>query len=643
MTLGKWKPVLFLSAFFLAGTGLEAQDSSNYIYSVWHPAVVYARGGSSTTLEVFTTSGVRSVTLLFGSGSSADRWPLYDDGTHGDKRAGDLVFTSSGILYDLGPSGTLGISDYVANLELVLSSGATETASPALLGIIEQKAEQHWTPVLARTNVWVTDYGVFIKDDGKIFPGFPNCGTTIGRGNTEPFRRLYEIFPDEFDFATVMPSKDLHDPAKKCNPSPYSTRVKNEVEHIGLDPLDLTQAFYSQGRLKMTIFHSFGIPQILDHEMGHAWGANLGKSLGLSDDESHWVAYQAPYCQMSSFPALEIIAQNSDGTYKVEKHDFGSENRPYSDIMLYSMGLMDKSEVKPFYHLKKTNQKDWNRVRMSDFDIYTIDQIIQAAGGNRIPSYPQAARKFTMAFIFVSNEDFSPAEFDYFSRLAKWFGSADPDYYNGQTFRNATGGRGTMTTRLPLEKLKAPPDRSRPARPKPSGEPEEPKGTVTTGDRRSGSGSGTSSTQAEGPPPKDERGERPSGSASVDLHIQGMGVKTAGSQGTTYVTETVGGKTRQSLAFLPGGIAHCSATVENEGGDRAAGCTIVKEDLPSGWVVGYNPFDLAPQEKKFVDLYVNISKTAPAGEYTVKLKAQHKDDHTPDNNLIVLHITVVRQ
>ncbi len=284
MTLCKFMPALL--ALLLAATGIEAQDSASYIYSVWHPAVVYARGGSTTTLEVFTAAGVKSVTLLFGSGSSADRWPLYDDGTHGDKRAGDLVFTSNGITYDIGPSGTLGISDYVANLEIVLSSGATETASPALLGIIEQKPEQHWSPTLARTNVWVTDYGVFIKDDGKIFPGFPNCGTTIGRGNTEPFRRLYEIFPDEFDFVTVMPSKDLHDPAKKCNPSPYSTRVKNQVEHIGLDLLDLHEEFHSQGRLKMTIFHSFGIPQILDHEMGHAWGANLGKSLGLSDEET---------------------------------------------------------------------------------------------------------------------------------------------------------------------------------------------------------------------------------------------------------------------------------------------------------------------------------------------------------------------
>jgi uncharacterized membrane protein len=90
-------------------------------------------------------------------------------------------------------------------------------------------------------------------------------------------------------------------------------------------------------------------------------------------------------------------------------------------------------------------------------------------------------------------------------------------------------------------------------------------------------------------------------------------------------------------------MAHCSATIENEGRDKAVGCTIVKEDLPQGWLMGVNAFDLAPQEKKFVDLYINISQAAAAGEYTVKLKAQHKDDHTPDNNLIVLHLKVVRQ
>jgi hypothetical protein len=75
------------------------------------------------------------------------------------------------------------VAKTVASLELVLKSGATETADPAVLGMIDKEPEQHWPSTQARPNIWVTDYGVFIKDDGKIFPGFPNCGTTIGRGN----------------------------------------------------------------------------------------------------------------------------------------------------------------------------------------------------------------------------------------------------------------------------------------------------------------------------------------------------------------------------------------------------------------------------------------------------------------------------
>lgn len=634
------RQIFAVLAFFCAAAGIEAADSSLYLYSVWHPAVVYARGGSTTTLEVFTAPGVKSVTLLFGSGSSADRFPLYDDGTHSDKRAKDSVFTLGGISYRLGVPMGREFSDYLAELEIVRTDGSRETATPATLGIIEQKPGQNWQPVQARADAWVTDYGIFLKDDGRIFPGFPNCGTTIGRGNTEAFRRLYEVFPDDFDFVTVMPAKNLHDPSKKCDPAPYAVRVKCEVRNIGQNPLDNTAMFHSQGRLKTVIFHSFGIPQILDHEIGHAWGAHLGKSLGLSDEQGHWVAYAAPYCQMSSFPALEIEGQNSDGSYRIRKHDSGTVERGFNDLMLYSMGLIDKKEVKPFFLLKNRNQRDWNRVPKSDFDIFTVDQIARADGGPRAPAYPQTPRKFTMAFVFVSNEDFAPAEFDYFSRLAKWFGSEEPDYYNGMTFKNATRGKGTMITRLPVDKIKKAPERGQAVRPSsPPEKPEEPQATAVSG--RARTGESDSSAPPRETTSKSRPAARPEGK-SVNLIVKGAGVMTAGSQGTTYVTETSGGKTKKKLAFQPGGLAHCSATVANLGGDRAAGCAIVADDLPAGWLFGVNPYDLAPQETKHIDIYVNISRTAPPGEYTVKLRASHRDDHTPDDNLIVLRIRVAK-
>ena len=103
---------------------------------------------------------------------------------------------------------------------------------------------------------------------------------------------------------------------------------------------------------------------------------------------------------MSSFPALEILGRNPDGSYQVRKHDTGTEERGFSDLMLYAMGLMDKSEVKPVFLLKNTNQRDWNRVPESDFDVYTIDEIVRAEGGPREPAHPQTPRKFTMAFVF---------------------------------------------------------------------------------------------------------------------------------------------------------------------------------------------------------------------------------------------------
>ena len=65
---------------------------------------------------------------------------------------------------------------------------------------------------------------------------------------------------------------------------PYQVQVSNAVQRIGLPIMDNTHLFGSGGRLKSTVYLSFGSIQVFDHEIAHTWGAGIGASLGLIDE-----------------------------------------------------------------------------------------------------------------------------------------------------------------------------------------------------------------------------------------------------------------------------------------------------------------------------------------------------------------------
>ena len=93
-------------------------------------------------------------------------------------------------------------------------------------------------------------------------------------------------------------------------------------------------------------------------------------------------------------------------------------------------------------------QSNWGRVPKSEFDIYTIEQIMAASGGQRSPL--KGKKKYTMGFVVVSDQNFSQAEFDYFSLVAKNYGSREgvgEEYFT--PFHYQTSGLASMRAKLP--------------------------------------------------------------------------------------------------------------------------------------------------------------------------------------------------
>jgi hypothetical protein len=224
--------------------------------------------------------------------------------------------------------------------------------------------------------------------------------------------------------------------------------------------MDNSAQFGSAGRLKSMIYHSFGSLAIFDHEVMHSWGPGIGYSLGLLNDDlnlSHFVEMTDIAGQMTSYYVSSggdagHFAYNGDGTWHLVSN---STVEPYAPLELYLMGLIPPEEVPPVHILQSPDLTDLERITAASYETVTIEQIMAAEGGPRIPSSDESQKDFSLAFIVSQDDPYNDAAYVYFSLKAYDLMTLDsPDrsrYGYLAPFNWATGGRATLDTRLPLD------------------------------------------------------------------------------------------------------------------------------------------------------------------------------------------------
>jgi len=436
---------------------LQAAHVGSFLYFWFDPQVIYNDGTSTTTLQIATDNqDVRQVMLR---GTSSAGWiDLYDDGTHGDRKSGDGIFTVNKVTsdalgvthYPLRFGGTH--SSYGLETRIVKGSGKVETCWEVGIGIVDKAQVFEATKLAA--DIRVSEYAVFLVDpkgkalDSKIPLGSVKCGMTAFYA----FQRLYSVLPDSFDFVAVMPAGSIFDPSRDYAENiPYEVRVKNEIQNIGQSIFDNTAKFGSKGRLHGMIYHSFGYGAILDHEIGHGWAAwGFAQALGVSDGV-HWVADTDVAGQMSAFVfapggVTGHLYSNGDGTWKIVREPDDDDH--YSMLDLYLMGLVPPGKVPPVHKLVNPDYSNPDRVTAESVKTHTIQQLMASAGGRRIPSSKDSPKAFTMALIAVKNKAFKPAEIAWFSLVAKYFSSQEQGELSITTFYTATGKRGSIDARV---------------------------------------------------------------------------------------------------------------------------------------------------------------------------------------------------
>jgi len=439
---------------------VSAASEPAFVYYTLDPIVVYTDDEDTLlTIEVATTgvdvAGVRLVAPV--------EYDLFDDGTCGDRVAGDGIFTT-----DRARSsrkyGSLRFGTHEVNgryhIVIDLDGGGQEEYWLAG-GFV--KPDLHIPAVRKGDGMYATSHAFFIVDpegallDTTDWPlGYIHCG----QGQFGVFEKLYSVYPDAFDFAIVMPAHPIYDPSRDFAENvPYFIGVSNDVENIGGAVFDNTEQFHSDGRLMGMIYHSWGYGSILDHEFGHRWSAYLGTAYDLSGCDDcfgpHWNPLSDIAGQMSAFilhPDAPYggghLLSNGDGTWRIDRQP--GNDTPYSSIDLYAMGLIPPSEVEPIHILIDPDTRDVNHVTCSTIETITIEDIMATEGGEREPSWEDSPKEFTVAMVVVKNADFTQAEYDFYTSVARYFSSTEQGELSMTTFYHATGGRASLDARLPV-------------------------------------------------------------------------------------------------------------------------------------------------------------------------------------------------
>lgn len=470
---------LGLSAFTAQAQSIDFPKSNFYARTT--PGALFCDEKGGLTIEV-TIANRPDVARVFISDSSGgitvqdDNAPaigygeMFDNGEDGDVTAGDRVFTRSGMT---PPCTTnqwgYGTINYYLRVELRNGTFANSWY-PINVGVVAAQYRGVFEVKDLGDGLSATAYAFFIEDpNGEVLDGYPLSELVCGVSNFNAYRKLYSVFSDDFDIAMVTPGLQLWRRIGHDENIPYLVRVSNDIQNIGLPIFNNAQAFGSGGRLRAAIYNSFGGLDVMDHELGHVWGMDIGRSLGLVDRseiqhgiglEGHWYENTDIGGQMSLFyfindyeyGLVQFNAQRESWTFADGVS--AQENQPYSPLELYVMGLIPPEEVPPIHIFTDLIIRPF-AVQLESYETVTIEDIMAAEGGEREPSFENSQKDFSLAYIVTQDIPYNEAGYAYASLMSYHLTSKNPP--DSQTLRFympfywATGGRATLETRLPVD------------------------------------------------------------------------------------------------------------------------------------------------------------------------------------------------
>jgi hypothetical protein len=272
-------------------------------------------------------------------------------------------------------------------------------------------------------------------------------------------RALSLLGGDRFDVVAVIATVTT-------NTNRSYNGVRNDIRGIGAQVFDNSASWGGKGRLRGVI--SFPIDDFFDgaeagliHEIGHSW-INYATDAVLKPGVPHWPAST----MASGVMGFSIVGSNvggqfpwsltplGNGSVRINRVSFSSLFTP---LDLYLMGLLPADSVPTQYVLPfSVNPGTFVDGMISPATAYNVSDYIVGHGA-RVPSSATSPRQFAAAIVILSyGRLLTPAEMAFFDAASARAETTIPlrsssgvVVVDAPGFFLATGGRATLTTRLP--------------------------------------------------------------------------------------------------------------------------------------------------------------------------------------------------
>ena len=438
------------AAVWIAGAASTASAQTVTWYR-FDPLVVPSTFTGQVRLEAAVTGPPTRVALALDSGTTIE---MRDDGTGGDARAGDGVFTASvaasTILTALRADD---VQRYFVGF-LDVFNGSTRVLRGNMF--VDVHTPDVGTPAIDRLG---PDAQATARVVNLVDPAF------LADGNVRRVAQaFYRLYGDSYDFLNIIST-----PTRFLNRT--HSIVRNDVDGIGAARSDSSSQFGSSGRLRgYTLFPAPGFYDGANagysHETGHQW-INFLAFAPFSSGVPHW-----PVSSMATGTMGFSIGGGGGegGEFRCDVSDDGAvvrllpvpatEARGFNDFDLYLMGLIPPEAVRRQVVLPGLTSPP-----TCTGEVYTgtvtrvgVDAIV-AGAGRRVPDVSSSPKRFRAATILVSRDGLVSQEtmwlYTWLTARAE-LTSSTPTHEgftkaNGRPFFVATGGLASIDTLLSSE------------------------------------------------------------------------------------------------------------------------------------------------------------------------------------------------
>jgi len=316
-----------------------------------------------------------------------------------------------------------------------------------------------------------SDYVLNIQSRAFYDRLFPSSGIT--NFDVAPLsRRIYELFPDEWDFLNIIPAT-ISVPLNR-----FHIPIRNSVQGIGQIPPADAASFGSASRLQgYSVFPATLIYDAADqgynHETGHQWVNHMSTG-AFGPGRPHWPLSSMStnlmnYSDAASGYGSRIPCRfnlQADGRITVTPWIPGQEF--FNDMDLYLMGLMAPNEVATQYLVTDTSRAAGiaspqgpcaaiGTLTTAQYRTVNASDIVSVQGA-RVPSSDASQKDFRSLHVVVSRDSLlTPEQMAYFEVYTRRVEDRGPlmlpDSQNGFTnpWYAATKNRSTISAKISAE------------------------------------------------------------------------------------------------------------------------------------------------------------------------------------------------